>query len=330
MSDKSLKIHVYKGGLKIIEKSGIGKAIFHQIDILKKRGVNVNICSLLRSDIVHFNTIFPDSVFLALLARLFGVKIVYYGHSTMKDFKNSFVGSNFFAPLFKQWIKFCYSLGDIIVTPTEYSKGILEEYGICKPIVALSNGIDADYWGEALEVDNKGADRKRVMSVGHYIERKGIVEFIEAAHNNPDYDFVWYGYTNPGLIPEKVRAAIRTAPDNLKFPGYISSEELKVAYREADLFLFMSHEETEGIVVLEAMASGIPIMVRNIPVYQGWIYDGQNAYVFNNDSEVSAILSRALNSDNSTIVEGAFKTVTTRDYNHIGQQLCETYRKLLA
>lgn len=127
-----------------------------------------------------------------------------------------------------------------------------------------------------------------------------------------------------------MRAAIRTAPDNLKFPGYISSEELKVAYREADLFLFMSHEETEGIVVLEAMASGIPIMVRNIPVYQGWIYDGQNAYVFNNDSEVSAILSWALNSDNSTIVEGAFKTVTTRDYNHMGQQLCETYRKLLA
>lgn len=40
----------------------------------------------------------------------------------------------------------------------------------------------------------------------------------------------------------------------------------------------MSHEETEGIVVLEALACGIPTVVRDIPVYNGWLREGQNAY----------------------------------------------------
>lgn len=40
----------------------------------------------------------------------------------------------------------------------------------------------------------------------------------------------------------------------------------------------MSHEETEGIVVLEALACGIPTVVRDIPVYNGWLREGQNVY----------------------------------------------------
>ena len=40
----------------------------------------------------------------------------------------------------------------------------------------------------------------------------------------------------------------------------------------------MRHEETEGLVVLEAQACGIPTVVRDIPVYNGWLREGQNVY----------------------------------------------------
>ena len=47
-----------------------------------------------------------------------------------KIFQNSFTGSNLIAPLFKKWIMKCYQTGDLILTPTNYSKSLLEGYGI--------------------------------------------------------------------------------------------------------------------------------------------------------------------------------------------------------
>ena len=50
--------------------------------------------------VVHMNTVFPDSVIAAFIAKMQKKKVIYYGHSTMEDFKNSFIGSNLAAPIF--------------------------------------------------------------------------------------------------------------------------------------------------------------------------------------------------------------------------------------
>ena len=125
-------------------KSGVGSAIKHQKNMLKQADIE-EAKSWKEADIVHINTVFPDSVLAACLAKMQGKKVVYYGHSTMEDFRNSFIGSNRFAPLFKKWICFCYGLGDIVITPTEYSKGLLKSYGIQKKIYAVSNGVDTEF-----------------------------------------------------------------------------------------------------------------------------------------------------------------------------------------
>ena len=55
-------------------------------------------------------------------------------------------------------------------------------------------------------------------------------------------------------------------------------EELRDAYCGADVFAFLSLEETEGIVVLEALSCGIPTVLRDIPVYQGWLPEGSGIW----------------------------------------------------
>ena len=49
-------------------------------------------------------------------------------------FKNGFIFSKQVSPLFKKWLIRCYNLGDVIITPTEYSKSILQSYGITRKI----------------------------------------------------------------------------------------------------------------------------------------------------------------------------------------------------
>ena len=115
MGDEIMKTYIYEGGFGIVAKSGVGSAIKHQKNMLKQADIE-EAKSWKEADIVHINTVFPDSVLAACLAKMQGKKVVYYGHSTMEDFRNSFIGSNRFAPLFKKWICFCYGLGAVSYT----------------------------------------------------------------------------------------------------------------------------------------------------------------------------------------------------------------------
>ena len=73
-----------------------------------------------------------NSVRIAKKAKKMGKKIVYHAHSTEEDFKSGFIFCKQLSPLFKKWLIYCYNLGDVLVTPTLYSKNILEGYGIKK------------------------------------------------------------------------------------------------------------------------------------------------------------------------------------------------------
>jgi len=340
MTDKKIQVCVYTGGFNLIKKSGVGKAIEHQISVLKKAGFSVNEVPLKNCDIIHINFILPDSVFTALRAKKLGVKVVFYGHSTMEDFKDSFAGSNFFAPLFKRWIIFCYNLGDIIITPSEYSKKILEGYGIKKEIYALSNGINTDFWKkdpnhfeaskeEFIKKYNIPEGRKIILSVGHFMRRKGIEDFIILAENNPDKTFIWFGHTDKILVPHEIRHKIQKAPSNLIFAGYVDSESLKKAYECSDLFLFLSHEETEGIVVLEALSCEIPTIVRDIPVYEGWLTDNENVYKFKEKKQLDELLSNVLSRDNSAVLKMGRITAESRNFSNIGIKLAKIHNRLL-
>lgn len=329
-----MSVWLYQGGFHIICKSGVGQAILHQELSLQKAGIPTVHHRNERTGVVHINTVFPDSVFTALLAHLQGRKVVYYGHSTQEDFRNSFHGSNFAAPVFKLWIKFCYSLGDIVLTPTRYSKALLQSYGIQRPIYVISNGVDTDFFSPSKERRSKFRRRynltereKVVISVGHYIERKGILEFIALARSMPDLRFFWFGYTDSKLIPQYVQNAISTAPANLYFPGYVDQAELRDAYCGADIFTFLSREETEGIVVLEALSCGIPVILRDIPVYENWLVDQRDVYKVHNEDEAAHIISGVLNRVLPDLTENGRRAAEKRSLSNVGMQLRSIYQE---
>ena len=328
-----MSVLLYKGGLRLVEKSGVGQAIFHQEEMLSAAKLPAAAGWRDSPDVIHLNTVLPDSVLAALTAKCLGKKVVYYGHSTQEDFRNSFHGSNLLASLFRRWIKFCYSLGDVVITPTEYSKTLLESYGLRRPICALSNGVDTDFFapnperGQAFRQKyGISPEEKVVISVGHYIERKGILEFLEVAKRFPDVRFLWFGHTNLNLIPQIVQEAVAAPPENVLFPGFVDRSDLRDAYCGADAFLFLSKEETEGIVVLEALACAVPTIVRDIPVYSGWLRDGENVYQIREDSETPGLLSRLLEGKLPDLTDAGRQTALDRSLGTIGDRLKQVYQ----
>ncbi|GKU25080.1 glycosyltransferase [Clostridium folliculivorans] len=330
-----MKIFLFKGSLKIVEKSGVGKAIHHQQKAMEENNIAYTSNKKDYYDVMQLNTIFPDSVVAAIVAKMKGKKVIYYGHSTMEDFKNSFKGSDFFAPLFKKWIMFCYSLGDVIITPTEYSKKLLSGYGIKKPIFALSNGVDLSYFSPSPDGVKRFREKyklkpneKVVISVGHYIERKGISDFIKLAKRMPDIKFIWFGYTNLKLVPSYIQKAIAEAPKNVIFPGYISADELRDAYSGSDLFLFLTHEETEGIVLLEALAMKIAVLVRDIPIYSDDFSDGKEIYKASTLDEFQDKIEKIIDGSLPSLKDAAYELVKKKDIKAIGNRLQNIYNSI--
>ena len=331
-----MKVLLYTEGEKLFAKSGLGKAIKHQMRALEYEKVDYTTDVQDEYDIVHINFYGPNSFALAKIAKARGKKIVYHAHSTEEDFKKGFIFSKQVAPAFKKWLIRCYNLGDIIITPTPYSKKLLEGYGIDKKIFAISNGIELDKFKKDTSARKKFRKRydlnnndKVIIGVGLSIERKGIVDFVELAKRLPDYKFIWFGYSPLSATTKEVREAVNTKLDNLLFAGYVEQEVIVEAMNGCDLYLFPTYEETEGIPIIEACACKTPALIRDIPIFEDWLEDGVNVYKARDLDDFENKIKKIINKELPDLGENAYKVAKERDIKKIGKQLKAAYEYVM-
>ena len=178
---ESMKVLLYLEGKSVLQKSGIGRALQHQMHALDLAGIPYTTDILGDYDVVHINTYGPRSFLLLHAAKRRGKKVIMHGHSTREDFENSFIGSNFFAPLFGKYLAHMYQKADYVITPSEYSKHLIQSYGVTTPIIAVSNGIDLEKYKKDPKKKRSSASiliskkAKRLSSVqGFILNAKGL------------------------------------------------------------------------------------------------------------------------------------------------------------
>ena len=333
-----MKILLYTEGFKKVKNSGLGRAIEHQMTALENENIEYTINPKDDYDILHINTWFLKSYFVAKKAKKKGKKVVYHAHSTEEDYRDGFILAKQTSKLIKWWLIKCYSLGDVIVTPTIYSKKLLQGYkGLeNKKIYAISNGIDMDFF-EANKEDGKEFRKKYgykdtdkvIVGIGLYIERKGIVDFVELAKRLPEYKFIWFGYSPLAAATKKVRDAVNTKLPNLTFAGYVEQPEIRNALSGCDLYLFPTLEETEGIPIIEACACKTKSLIRDIPIFEGWLEDGVNVYKAKDLDEFEDKIKKICNNELPDLTEAAYKVAEERDINKIGVELKKVYEEVL-
>ena len=331
-----MKVLLYTEGEKMTSNSGLGKAIKHQMKALES--ANVEYTTNLKDDydIIHINFYGPRSYHLAKKAHRKGKKVVYHAHSTEEDFRSGFIFCKQLAPLFKRWLIKCYSLGDVIVTPTPYSKRLLEGYGIKKKIYAISNGIKLDLFkkdeaaGKRFRKEyNYKKEDKVIIGIGLYITRKGIVDFVELAKRMPEYKFIWFGYSPLAAATEDVRKAVNTKLDNLVFAGYVKQQVIKDAMNGCDVYLFPTYEETEGIPIIEACACKTTAIIRDIPIFEEMLEDGKNVYKAKTVDEFEEKIRGIITGNLPKVGERAYKVAEERDIKKVGEQLKKVYEEVL-
>ncbi|WP_336023854.1 glycosyltransferase family 4 protein [Halobellus salinisoli] len=284
-------------------------------------------------DVAHCNLVGPGSLAVARHARRNDIPLILHTHVTREDFAESFRGSTTVAPALGRYLKWFYSQADLVLCPSEYTKRVLESYPVDAPIRPMTNGVDVDALDgfEALREEYReryDLSGTVVFLVGNVFERKGLSTFCRVAEET-SYDFAWFGPYDTGPHASKtVRKWTSDPPENVTFTGWI--DDIRGAYGAGDVYLFPTKNENQGIAVLEAMACGKAVVLRDIPVFEEFYTDGHDCLKCETDEEFRAAVERLAEDDAlcERLGENARETAMEHSLDRVGERLAATYREV--
>ena len=206
-------------------------------------------------------------------------------------------------------------------------------------IVVIPNGIELEMFSKTIQINRDKYAlpwEKIVLFVGRMVYEKGPHILIEAAHRalmiNNSLKFVLVG---DGPMREQLMRRVYELgiAHKILFTGFIDDEELIGLYQLADVCVFPSLYEPFGIVVLEAMAAGCPVIVSSIGGMQEVIdNDVDGCKVPPGDIEALKNAILRVTSDDSFrkwLSENAKKKVRDYDWKNISERTIEIYNEVL-
>jgi glycosyltransferase involved in cell wall biosynthesis len=125
-------------------------------------------------------------------------------------------------------------------------------------------------------------------------------------------------------LPKAAKDVLNAAPGNVLFTGRVNN--ICEALSAAQVFVFPSYEENQGIAALEAAACGVPLILRDLAAYRDFV-DGHNCVKFTTAEEFrSAINEVVTNQTNARrLGENAQKTVQNHDVHAVSKKLLQIY-----
>lgn len=178
----------------------------------------------------------------------------------------------------RQYTRLVYNRANLVLTPSMAMKKVLKKQGVEPKVEVMSNGIDYDFFKKKTDF----AITNKIVNIGRlgFEKRVDIViqAFAVAVKTNPALKLDIYG-DGPARKSLQVLAKKLGVAKSIKFFGSYDINKVSQWLYKYDCFATASPIETEGIVILEAMASGLPILgVRKLAI-PDIVKDGQNGYL---------------------------------------------------
>jgi glycosyltransferase involved in cell wall biosynthesis len=230
-----------------------------------------------KPDIIHINTEFVIAEFGFQYAWLYTLPTVYTYHTLWEDYVTNYIPlvPTFLLRFIARGIsKSILKRPQTIIVPTLQIQEVLKKYRIKNTSYLLPTGIEPQVFNR----DTKEVASFRELLIQKYpqLAHKRILLFAGRIAKEKNIDFLLV--IAPVIIakhPEAVFLLVGNGPDlyyyqeecerlgigaHCIFTGYLDREDLALTYRVSDIFVFPSLTETQGLVTIEAMFSGIPVV----------------------------------------------------------------------
>ncbi|MEO8599147.1 MAG: glycosyltransferase, partial [bacterium] len=223
-------------------------------------------------DVIHIQTPFVAHYMGTKLGRLLGIPCIETYHTFFEEYLHHYIP--FIPKKAMRFVakRFSRSQGnslDGMVVPSNPMLHVLKDYGISTPTEVIPTGIEPNSFvpGDRAAFRKKYAipqDRPVLLFVGRVAHEKNIGFLLKAVERvRKEIADVLFVIAGEGPAQASLQREVMALGlgENVMFIGYLDRHtELNSCYRAADIFIFASRTETQGLVLLEAMAQGVPVV----------------------------------------------------------------------
>lgn len=268
----------------------------------------------LNLDVIHTHTEFGVGSFGFRAASKFKIPHVHTYHTVWEEYTHYVALKIFDAPAkvaVRRFTRLVCERCDRIVAPTQKTKDLLTSYRVDVPIDVAPTGVDLARFSVPTLSDAQrlnalkkqyGLDgfRHILLSLGRVAPEKSIVELFGLvipylkAHTDSCLLIVGGGPSTRELEKLCEKHALSK---QVIFTGEVPWNSVPDLYRIADVLVGNSHTETQGLTFIEALASGVPLVVRYNTCFDGIIEDGVSGTLFTDESLFLDALDRTLNDE---------------------------------
>lgn len=292
-------------------------------------------------DLIHSHTPFTIGFVGLRWAESHGLPIVSTYHTLYDRYAH-------YIPLFpKRYLRFkiakhtnfYYNNVDHVITPSEAAMKWLQRHSVTTDITVIPTGAPRRRLMDRSEVRNSlgiPPEHRILLYVGRLAREKNLGVLFEMAaiafQSDPSLRLWLVG---DGPYRDECAAMVRRLGigDRVKFVGFVPRPEVDPYYEAADLFVFSSITETQGLVVQEAMAYGVPAVAVAGGGASAGIVEGENGFTVRHDAGEFAERVVSLLADDvlmAKLSEGATQFVREHGTGEMTDRVLEVYRKVLA
>lgn len=259
-------------------------------------------------DVIHSHTELSIGIFARLLAKQFGIPLVHTYHTMYKDY-TYYVSRNhkYFDLGCKKAVEYlskfyCDTTANAFIVPTIKTYRLFkDEYHYDKDIYIVPTGIDSTrFYKENLNLDKLNSVKKTL----EYKKNDFVVVFVGRMAQEKNIEFLlrMMTYTKNKNIklmligdgPDKKKYEQLSESLNLnkyvKFVGRVAWEDMPYYYHAADVSVTASLTETQGLTVIESMASSLPAICIEDEAFKTMVIDGLNGRFFKTEEECAKLL----------------------------------------
>lgn len=265
-----------------VKGQGVASAYRELVNLLEERYTNeidMKINSFEKSDITHYHTVDFRFFLSTFFKKKRGVRVgyVHFLPETMEgSLKLPWIARVVF---YKYLISFYKRMDEIVVVNPSFIPKLTaydipeEKIHYIPNFVSKKTFFPISTAEKKLAREKYGipADKFTVIGIGQVQHRKGVLDFIEVAKQLPHIHFVWAGGFSFGKITsgyEELKKIYDNPPANVKFIGIVDRSEMNACINMADLFFMPSYNELFPMAILEAMSADVPILLRNLELYE--------------------------------------------------------------
>jgi glycosyltransferase involved in cell wall biosynthesis len=239
-----------------------------------------------------------------------------------------------------RWLREFMQKCQHIVIPSESLKDILvREYGLHERYSVIPTGTDLEPFlnadGKSLRSKNGWQDETVLISVGRLAPEKNWETLVRAfakvheAHAGMRLVLIGDGTARSSL--EALAAELGVA-EQVTFTGALPFQEIPRYLKAADAFAFASITETQGLVTIEAMAAGLPVVAVNGPGTRDIVEHGKQGFLVENEPYALAKGINKLLADPQRLKRlsnNALKKAKMFEVNQLGKQLLGVYEQAI-